>query len=40
MIVRVISFGGLSVKEGILAVLLIEAKALRNRSVVRARVIW
>ena len=40
MLVQVIRFAGVSVKEGILAVLLTEAKALRSRAVVRGRVIW
>ena len=40
MIVQVIGFAGLSVKEGILAVLSTEAKARRSRAVVRGRVIW
>ena len=39
MIVQLIGFAGLSVKEGILVVFLTEAKALRSRAVVRARVI-
>ena len=39
MIVQVIGFAALAVKEGILAVLLTEAKALRSRAVVRGRVI-
>ena len=40
MIVQVIGFAALSVKEGILAVFLTEAKVLRSRAVVRGRVIW
>ena len=40
MIVQVIDSAGLSVKEGILAVFVTEAKALRGRAVVRGRVIW
>ena len=40
MIVQRIGFAALSVKEGILAVFLTEAKALRSRAVVRGRVIW
>ena len=40
MIVQVMGFAGLSVKEGILAVFLTEAKALRSRAVVRGRVPW
>ena len=40
MLVEGIGFAGLSVKEGILAALLTDAKALRIRAVVRGRVIW
>ena len=40
MLVQVIGFAGVSVKEGILAVFLTEAKALRSRSLVRGRVSW
>ena len=40
MVVQVIGFAGVSVKEGILAVSLTEAKALRSGAVVRGRVIW
>ena len=35
MIVQVIGFAGLQLKEGILAVFLTEAKALRSRAAVR-----
>ena len=40
MIAEVVGFAGLSVKEGMLAVFSTEAKALRSRAIVRARVIW
>ena len=40
MIVQVIGFAGLSVKEGILAAFSTEANALRSRAVVRGRVSW
>ena len=40
MLVQVIGFAGVSVKEGIIAVFSTEAQALRSRAVVRGRVIW